>query len=282
MDRLTDAFVLNNGYKIPCIGYGTWLIEEGEIAVDTVQQAIKAGYRHIDTAFYYKNEQSVGIAIKKSGIDRKDLFITSKLWNENRGYESTLKAFEKTIKNLQLEYLDLYLIHWPASSSQFKDWEQINVNTWRAMVELYKQGKIKAIGVSNFMPHHLEALMEFDIKPMVNQIEYHPGYVQEDTIQYCKQHGIQLEAWSPLARGRVLNHEILIQLAQKYKKSTAQICLRFCLQSQVIPLPKSMSFERMKENMDIFDFELTTYEMECILSIKSCGASGLHPDEVVF
>ena len=282
MERLTDAFVLNNGYKIPCIGYGTWLIEEGDIAVDTVQQAIKAGYRHIDTAFYYKNEQSVGIAIKKSGIDRKDLFITSKLWNEDRGYESTLKAFEKTIKNLQLEYLDLYLIHWPASSSQFKDWEQINVNTWRAMVELYKQGKIKAIGVSNFMPHHLEALMEFDIKPMVNQIEYHPGYIQEDTIQYCKQHGIQLEAWSPLARGRVLNHEILIQLAQKYKKSTAQICLRFCLQSQVIPLPKSMSFERMKENMDIFDFELTTYEMECILSIKSCGASGLHPDEVVF
>ena len=282
MDRLTDAFVLNNGYKIPCIGYGTWLIEEGELAVDTVRQAIKAGYRHIDTAFYYKNEQSVGIAIKKSGIDRKDLFITSKLWNEDRGYESTMKAFEKTIKNLQLDYLDLYLIHWPASSSQFKDWEQINVNTWRAMVELYKQGKIKAIGVSNFMPHHLEALMEFDIKPMVNQIEYHPGYVQEDTIQYCKQHGIQLEAWSPLARGRVLNHEILIQLAQKYKKSTAQICLRFCLQSQVIPLPKSMSFERMKENMDIFDFELTTYEMECILSIKSCGASGLHPDEVVF
>ena len=282
MERLTDAFVLNNGYKIPCIGYGTWLIEEGEIAVDTVQQAIKAGYRHIDTAFYYKNEQSVGIAIKKSGIDRKDLFITSKLWNEERGYESTMKAFEKTIKNLQLEYLDLYLIHWPASSSQFKDWEQINVNTWRAMVELYKKRKIKAIGVSNFMPHHIEALMEFDIKPMVNQIEYHPGYIQEDTIQYCKQHGIQLEAWSPLARGRVLNHEILIQLAQKYKKSTAQICLRFCLQSQVIPLPKSMSFERMKENMDIFDFELTTYEMECILSIKSCGASGLHPDEVVF
>ena len=270
--------VLSNAYKIPCIGYGTYKVN-GEEAVSVIKAAIDAGYRHIDTATFYGNEVEVGKAIHECGVAREELFITSKVWKTERGYESTKKSFLKTLEDMQLEYLDLYLIHWPASFCQYENWEEINLETWRAMTELYKEGKIKAIGVSNFHVHHLEALMRTEVKPMVNQLEYHPGEMQEETVEYCKEHGILVEAWSPLGRGRIFENELLLQLAEKYGKTLPQICLRWELQNGIIPLPKTMSEKRMKENLDIFDFEISKEDMEVLNTMEKCGASGLHPDK---
>lgn len=270
--------VLSNAYKIPCIGYGTYKVN-GEEAVSVIKSAIAAGYRHIDTATFYGNEVEVGKAIHECGVAREELFITSKVWKTERGYESTKKSFLKTLEDMQLEYLDLYLIHWPASFCQYENWEEINLETWRAMTELYKEGKIKAIGVSNFHVHHLEALMRTEVKPMVNQLEYHPGEMQEETVEYCKEHGILVEAWSPLGRGRIFENELLLQLAEKYGKTLPQICLRWELQNGIIPLPKTMSEKRMKENLDIFDFEISKEDMEVLNTMEKCGASGLHPDK---
>lgn len=270
--------VLSNAYKIPCIGYGTYKVN-GEEAVSVIKAAIDAGYRHIDTATFYGNEVEVGKAIHECGVAREELFITSKVWKTERGYESTKKSFLKTLEDMQLEYLDLYLIHWPASFCQYENWEEINLETWRAMTELYKEGKIKAIGVSNFHVHHLEALMRTEVKPMVNQLEYHPGEMQEETVEYCKEHGILVEAWSPLGRGRIFENELLLQLAEKYGKTLPQICLRWELQNGIIPLPKTMSEKRMKENLDIFDFEISKEDMKVLNTMEKCGASGLHPDK---
>ena len=277
-----DTFRLNNGYEIPCVGFGTWQTPDGETAEMAVSEAIKAGYRHIDTAACYGNEAGVGREIKKSGIEREKLFVTSKVWNTERGYEKTVAAFEKTLANLGLDYLDLYLIHWPASSSQYDNWEEINPETWKAMTDLYKAGRIKSIGVSNFMPHHLEALMKTEVPPMVNQIEYHPGLTQAETVGYCKKHGILVEAWSPLGTGRMLNNETLKSIAGKYGKSVAQLCIRWCLQNGVLPLPKSVTPSRIVENINIFDFEILANDIVEINEMLYFGGSGLHPDRVDF
>ncbi len=269
---------LQNGYEIPCLGYGTYKVS-GEEAVAVIKTAIAAGYRHIDTATFYGNEVEVGQAIRECGVPREELFITSKVWKTERGYEKTKASFLKTLEDMQLDYLDLYLIHWPASFCQYENWEEINLETWRAMTELYKEGKIKAIGVSNFLPHHLTALLKTEVKPMVNQIEYHPGEMQEETVLFCKENDILIEAWSPLGRGRIFENELLLELSRKYGKSLPQICLRWELQNGIIPLPKTMSEERMKENADIFDFELSLEDMELINSMEKCGGSGLHPDK---
>ena len=282
MKSLNDTFHLNNGYEIPCVGFGTWQTPDGDTAVMAVSEAIKTGYRHIDTAACYGNEVSVGQGIKKSGIEREKLFVTSKVWNTERGYEKTIAAFEKTLTDLGLDYLDLYLIHWPASSSQYDIWEKINLETWKALTELYKAGKIKSIGVSNFMPHHLEALMKTEVPPMVNQIEYHPGLNQEETVDYCKKHGILVEAWSPLGTGRMLNNETLKFIAGKYGKSVAQLCIRWCLQNGVLPLPKSVTPARIVENADVFDFDITAEDMSDINAMPYFGGSGLHPDKIDF
>ena len=186
MKSLTDTFQLRNKVEIPCIGYGTWKTPDGETASASVRTAIELGYRHIDTAAAYGNETSVGEGIRESGISREQLFVTSKVWNTERGYEKTLHAFEKTCQDLGTDYLDLYLIHWPASVNQFENWEEINISTWKAMMELYKEGRIRAIGVSNFMPHHLKALMETEIIPMVDQIEFHPGWIQNEDYRLLK------------------------------------------------------------------------------------------------
>ena len=279
---LEDSFTLNNGYKIPCIGFGTWQTPEGETALNAVKEAIKLGYKHIDTAAIYGNEKSVGKAIKESGINRNELFITSKVWNKERGCKTTLNAFEKTLNDLELDYLDLYLIHWPASVNQFKDWDNINLETWRAMTELYKAGKIKAIGVSNFMPHHLKSLMETEVKPMVNQIEFHAGFMQEETFNYCKDNNILVEAWSPLGTGKMLNNDVLKNIASKYNKSIAQLCIRWCIQNNTLPLPKSITASRIKENTEIFDFVISDEDMKTINAMEYFGGSGLHPDKVDF
>lgn len=273
---------LNNGYMIPEIGYGTWQSPDSEVTVKGVKAAIACGYRHIDTAAAYKNEESVGEGIKESGIARKDLFVTSKVWNTQRGYEKTIAAFEKTLSDLGLDYLDLYLIHWPASKKDYENWEEINLETWRAMTNLYKAGKIKAIGVSNFKPHHLEALMKTEVKPMVNQIEFHPGFMQEETVKYCRGNGILVEAWSPLGTGRMLTNPDLQEIASHYGKSVAQICIRWCIQHDVLPLPKSVTPSRIEENSNVFDFEINVEDMQRIDALENFGGSGLDPDEVDF
>lgn len=282
MRHLTDTFSLCNGYQIPCVGFGTWQTPDGDTAIMAVGEAIRAGYRHIDAAAVYGNEVSVGQGIKESGIDRNELFITSKVWNTERGYHSTMAAFEKTLADLQLDYLDLYLIHWPASKNQFSDWEQINLETWRAMTELYKEGRIRAIGVSNFLPHHLNALMKTEVAPMVNQIEFHPGQRQEETLNFCKENDIVVEAWSPLGTGRMLDNPQLKEIADKYEKSVAQLCIRWCLQNAVLPLPKSVTLSRIRENSEVFDFEISNEDMTAINQLPYFSGSGLHPDKVDF
>lgn len=283
MKTITDTFQLHNGVAIPCVGYGTYLIPNDETYV-AVSEAIKAGYRHIDTAAFYQNEAGVGRAIRESGISRKDLFVTSKVWNSDRGYEKTKAAFAKTMDALDLEYLDLYLIHWPANQKQFGDSANaLNAETWRALEELYSQGKVKAIGLSNFLQHHIDELMESaKIKPMVNQIEFHPGWAQLEVVKYCQQHDIVVEAWSPLGRKEALDNEVIKEIARKYDKQAAQVCLRWVLQHNVLPLPKSSTPSRMTANTQLFDFELTAEEMKTIDALKNLGGQCALPDEVDF
>ncbi len=282
MKSITDTFTLSNGYKMPCLGYGTWQTPDGQVAVDSVKEALRVGYRHIDGAAAYNNEECVGRGIKESGVAREDIFITSKLWNDERGYDTTMRAFDKTMSDLGLEYLDLYLIHWPASSSRFDNWEELNLGTWRAMTELYKAGRIRSIGVSNFHEHHLRALMETEVRPMVNQIEFHPGQMQEELVSYCKANDILVQAWSPLGQGNLIGHETITTMAEKYGKTPAQLILRWVLQNGVVPLSKSITPSRILENSQIFDFEIADDDMAVISAMPYVGGSGLHPDEVKF
>lgn len=282
MDSLKSTFLLNNGVKIPCVGFGTWKTPEGPVTVASVEAALEAGYRHIDTAAYYGNENSIGLTLRDCGIDRSEIFVTSKLWNTERGYDKTMAAFEKTLKTLRLDYLDLYLIHWPAVAKHYDNWEEVNLSTWRAMTELYHQGLIRAIGVSNFMPHHLRALVESDVIPAVNQIELHPGQMQTETLEFCRAHNILVEAWSPLGRGRMLTNETLIAIAEKYGKTVAQLCIRWCLQNGTLPLPKSVTPSRIAENADVFDFTICNEDMALINSMEYFGGSGHNPDLVDF
>lgn len=282
MKSLKDTFELKNGVGIYCLGYGTWQTPDGEIACNSVKEAIKQGYRHIDAAAVYGNEKNVGQGIlegmKESGVSRDELFVTGKVWITERGYEKTLAAFEHSLADLKLDYLDLYLIHWPAHANDYENWEEINLESWRALTDLYRQGKIKAIGVSNFKPHHLKALMETEVPPMVNQIEFHPGYMQRDVLTYCQANHIQVEAWSPLGCGRVLSYEPLQKIAAKYQVSVAQLCLRWVLQNGVVPLSKSVTPSRIKENSEIFDFVISDEDMKTINEFPEIGYSGLDPD----
>ncbi len=280
MNKLTDTFTLNNGVNIPCIGFGTWQTPSGETAKNSVIAAIKCGYRHIDTAAIYGNEESVGEGIKASGVGRGEIFLTTKHWVTERGYEKTVATVEDSLRRLGTDYLDLYLIHWPAVEKADKNWRETNASTWRGFEKLYRDGKVKAIGVSNFLPEHLAPLFETaEIKPAVNQIEFHPGYYQPETVRWCQECGILVEAWSPLGCGRLLNDATLLEIAGKYGKTVAQVCICFALQSGVLPLPKSTHADFILSNTEVFDFALSDDDMLRIKSMPPVGFSGFHPVE---
>lgn len=282
MNSISDTYVLSNGNKIPCVGFGTWKLAEADSTVDTIKTAIDCGYRHIDSAFSYYNEKSVGKAIRTCGIKREDLFITTKLSNGSHGYENTLKEFEISMTNLGVDYVDLYLIHWPRPLPIRDSWIEHNEGSWKAFEELYKAGKVKAIGVSNFLDTHLDPILDIaTIAPMVNQLELHPRYVQRDVIQYCKDRRMIVEAWSPLIKGD-FDHPVLIEIANKYNKSVAQLLLRWSLQQGFLPLPKSSSKERMIENSNIFDFKLSVEDIEAMKVLETFGKTGAHPDTAEF
>lgn len=278
-NHLQDTITLHNGVKMPGLGLGVFKVEEGPDLVNAVRAAIVHGYRSIDTAAIYGNEQGVGegiaAGIKETGIKREDLFITSKVWNSDLGYESTIKAYEASLKKLGLDYLDLYLIHWPVEG-KFQE-------AWRALEALYTEGKVKAIGVSNFQIHHLEDLMKSaTILPMVNQVERHPRLTNKEVLEYCKQKGIQLEAWSPLMQGQILDNEVLQSIATKHNKTTAQVILRWNLQEQVVVIPKSIKEHRIVANADLYDFELTQEEMDQIDQLNQNLRVGPDPDNFDF
>lgn len=257
--------LLNNGIEIPSIGFGTWQSKDGEEAYNAVLTALKNGYRHIDTAAAYGNEESIGKAIKDSKVKREDLFVTTKLWNNISGFEETKEAFNGSLKKLGLDYVDLYLIHWPNPVKYRKTWIERNNNAWKAMEELYSEGKIKAIGVSNFLIHHLEEIeKKAKIKPMVNQIKLFPGLNQTILANYCKDRDILLEAYSPFGTGKIFKSLELLELAKKYKKSIAQICVRYSIQMGRVPLPKSVTNSRIIENIDVFDFEISDKDMKIL------------------
>lgn len=269
--------VLSNGVKMPNLAFGTFKVNEGD-DVQIVLDAIEAGYRHFDTAAFYNTEEALGKAIKKSGIPREEFFVTTKVWKTCMGYEGAKKSFEESLEKLDMDYVDLLLIHWPRPDEE-SDWKKLDIETWKAFEEIYKEGRAKAIGVSNFLNHHMQNILDnCEVVPMVNQIEFHPGYIQKDVVDFDKERGIVVEAWSPLGRERVFKDELLNKLAQKYGKSVAQICLAFALQMGVVPLPKSSSVERMKQNMNI-DFELEKEDFEKIVNMEEMGWSGLDPDK---
>ena len=278
MKKITDiqgTFALNNGVKMPYLGLGAYLLEEGEEVVNAVKWALDAGYRHIDTASMYKNEEGVGRGIKESNVSREEIFVVSKVWNSDQGYDTTQEAFEATLKRLDLEYLDLYLVHWPVDG-KYKE-------TWRALEKLYRDKKVRAIGVCNFMQHHLEDLLKTaKIVPSVNQMEFHPYLVQQDLLDFCSKKGIQYEAWSPMMQGRIFDMDEFKSLARKYDKTIAQIVLRWNLQKGVVTIPKSSKKDRISNNAAIFDFELSNEDMQFLDAMDKGKRFGPDPNNFDF
>jgi len=277
--NLQDTVTLHNNVKMPWLGLGVFKVEEGPDLKQAIITAIKHGYRSIDTAAIYGNEEGVGEAIRQAleetGLKREDLFVTSKVWNADLGYESTLAAYETSLQKLGLDYLDLYLIHWPKQGKY--------IDAWRALEQLYKDGRVKAIGVSNFQIHHLEDVLKHaDVKPMVNQVEYHPKLTQIALQAFCKEQGIQLEAWSPLMQGQLLDNPVIKEIAERHNKSIAQIIIRWDLQNGVVTIPKSIKEQRIVENADVFQFELTADEMKQIDSLNQDFRVGPDPDNFDF
>ena len=266
---------MTNGVNMPYFGLGVFKTQDGLEVENAVKWAIEAGYRHIDTAAIYNNERGVGNAIKASGIPRNELFITTKIWNDNQRNATVIEGFEESLKLLQTDYVDLYLIHWPVKE-KFSD-------TWRVIEELYRSGRVRAIGVSNFLQHHLEELFKTTrIMPMVNQVECHPHLVQQPLIDFCQSHNIVYEAWSPIMRGKVNEIPLFSELSLKYHKSPVQIVLRWDLQKGIVTIPKSVHKERIEHNADIFDFELTDEDIRLIDTLDQDRHYGAHPDSFTF
>lgn len=278
-NNLQDTVKLNNGVEMPWFGLGVYKAQEGEEVIQAVKAAIRVGYRSIDTAAAYNNEEGVGQAIREAmeenGLSRDQIFVTSKVWNNMQGYETTLEAFETSLKKLNLEYIDLFLVHWPVKG-KYKE-------TWRALEKVYKEGKVRAIGVSNFQIHHLEDLLaDAEVVPTVNQVELHPQLTQKELLKFTKEKGIVLEAWSPLGQGNLLENETLVSIGKKYGKTAAQVILRWDLQVGVITIPKSVNEGRIKENADIYDFELSAEDIAAIDALNLNQRFGSDPDNFNF
>lgn len=279
-----EHFTLANGVRIPKIGFGTWQIPEGDEAYKSVAHALKVGYTHVDTAQIYGNEVSVGRAIADSGLAREDIFLTTKVWNDKHDYDLAKASIEESLTKLGVDYVDLLLIHWPNPKALRENdaWKAGNAGAWKAMEEAYKAGKVRAIGVSNFMIHHLEALFETaEIKPQVNQVLLAPGCPQDDLVAFCEQHGILLEAYSPLGTGTIFGNEVAQDIATANGKSVAQVALRWSLQKGFLPLPKSVTPANIEANLDIFDFELSVEDMGKLDKLEGVKAQ-VDPDTVNF
>lgn len=278
MKKITDlqgTFELHNGVQMPYFGLGVYLSKDGSEVSNAVKVALEHGYRHVDTASIYNNEKGVGQGIRESQVPREAVFVVSKVWNSDQGYDSTLKAFDASLERLEMDYLDLYLIHWPKGD--------VSKDTWKALERLYKEKRVRAIGVSNFLKHQLEDLLPtVEIVPMVNQMEFHPYLVQQDLVDYCQQHKIQYEAWSPMMQGNIFDLDILKELASKYQKTVAQIVLRWDLQKGVVTIPKSSKKERIIANANLFDFELNHKDMARLDALDRGQRFGPDPDNFDF
>lgn len=278
METISDikgGFTLYNGVKMPYLGLGVYQSEDGEEVINAIKWALETGYRHIDTASIYQNEEGVGRGIRESGIPREDVFLVSKVWNTDQGYDSTLKAFEMSLEKLDTDYLDLYLIHWPVRG-KYKE-------SWKALEKLYREKRIRAIGVSNFLRHHLEDLLQdATVVPAVNQMEFHPYLVQQGLLNYCKEKGIQYEAWSPLMQGHIIDVEEVKKIADKYDKTAAQVVLRWDLQKGVVTIPKSSKKHRIAENADVFDFVLSENDIAQLDNLDRKKRFGPDPDTFDF
>ena len=278
MKKITDlqgSFELHNGVQMPYFGLGVYQSDDGSEVINAVKAALNHGYRHIDTAAIYHNEEGVGTGIRESSVKREDVFLTSKVWNIDQGYDTTLKAFEASLERLGTDYLDLYLIHWPKG--------ELSKETWKALEQLYKEERVRAIGVSNFLQNHLEDLLpSVEIVPMVNQMEFHPYLVQQDLIDFCTSKNIQYEAWSPLMQGHIFELDMMKDLASKYNKTIAQVVLRWDLQKGVITIPKSSKPERIKANANLFDFELSDEDVQLLDSLEKGKRFGPDPDNFDF
>ena len=277
---LQDIWTLHNGVAVPLLGLGTYK-SLGDSALYAVSEALQFGYRHVDTAAYYGNEAEVGEGIRRSGVPREDVFVTTKVWNTHRAYGQVLASCDESLRKLQIDYIDLLLIHWPANALSYGDRApDLNRDMWRAFEDLYADGKVRAIGVSNFLPHHLQQILDTArVVPMVDQIEIHPGWLQKETVDFCQGQNILVEAWSPMARQAVTDNPVLQELASQYGRTPAQICLRWELQHGIVPLPKTTRRERMAENADVFDFTLTDEEVAAVDALKDAGGKCAVVDE---
>lgn len=274
-DISTTVTMLSNGVAIPLVGLGVFKLEEGEEVANSVTWALEAGYRSIDTAKVYGNERGVGKAIKESEVPRDQIFLTTKVWNSDQGYDETLRAFDKSLALLEEEYIDLYLVHWPVKGKY--------VDTWKALEKLYKEGRVRSVGVSNFLQHHLEDVLEASsLVPMVNQVEFHPRLQQPGLQAFCKRHNVQLEAWSPIMKGRVIDIPTLNEIGGRYGKNAVQVTLRWLLQKEIVSIPKSARKERIVSNIDIFDFALTDEDIQRIDKLDTGERIGPDPDNFDF
>lgn len=272
------SFTLNTGRTVPAIGYGTYK-SVGDDSSRIFLEAIRQGYRYLDTASFYENEAEIGRAVRESGVARPELLLASKVWKTEMGYDETMRAAERSLNRLGTDYLDLYLIHWPRPDLENPDWRTLCRETWRAMERLYGEGVFRAIGISNFLPHHIENIaVSGNVAPAVNQIEFHPGYPQLETVSYCHEHNILPQAWSPLGRTRVLRDPLIETLSENYGKTPAQICLSYALMHGVMPLPKASSPERMRENLEAASFSMEPEDVAVLDEMETTGWSGLHPD----
>lgn len=279
---MTEFYTLNDGTKIPKIGFGTYNEEFADNKA-AILSAIECGYRFFDTASLYETERSLGNALKESGIDRSDVIIETKLWIDEMGADNARKALEKSLNRLMTDYVDIYMIHWPRrTGADDEAWKELDIETWKAMEEMVKEGKVRRLGLSNFLPHHLKNILEnCSVRPVADQLELHPGYSQEAAVAYCKENDVLPMAWSPLGRGRenaTIGNSVLVRLSKKYGKSIQQINLRFLLQKGILPIPKASSAEHMKANLNVFDFELSEDDISILSNMPQTAWLGEHPD----